>query len=104
MLLFPSPREVFFLCLFLFLLFSHRVLTYVPLIAIWFNAAVASFARAPRFEASGDWGKSNGAESGDLKNWTQFGIAPNQAREHVVIAVSQLVLFFLWLPVPLLLP
>ena len=26
-------------------------------------------------------------ESGDLMNWTQFWITPNQAREHVVIAV-----------------
>ena len=26
-------------------------------------------------------------ESGDLKNWTQFGITPDQARVHVVIAV-----------------
>ena len=35
------------------------MLTYVPLIAIRFNAAIASFARAPTF-ASGEWGKSNG--------------------------------------------
>ena len=27
------------------------------------------------------------AESGDLQNWTQFRITPNQARGHVVIAV-----------------
>ena len=27
------------------------------------------------------------AESGDLKNWTQFWITLNQARRHVVIAV-----------------
>ena len=27
------------------------------------------------------------AESGDLKNWTQFGITPIQARGHVVIGV-----------------
>ena len=51
MLLFPSLREVF--CL--FSLFAQLVLTYVPLIAIRFNAAIASFVRDPRFEASGEW-------------------------------------------------
>ena len=50
-----------------FLLFAQLVLTYVPLIAIRFNAAIASFARDPKFEASGEW------ESGDLKNWAQCG-------------------------------
>ena len=56
MLLFPSLREVFVY----FLLCVQPVLTYVPLIAIRFNAAIASFVRDPRFEASGEWGRSNG--------------------------------------------
>ena len=51
MLLFPSLREVF-VCLF-FLLFAQLVLTFVPLTAIRFNAAIASSVRDPRFEASG---------------------------------------------------
>ena len=74
--------------MFLFPLFAHLVLTCVPLIAIRFNAAIALFARAPRFEASENEANPMGeVESGDLKNWTQFGITPNQARGHVVIAV-----------------
>ena len=54
MLLFPSLREVFFLVY--FLLFAHLVLTYVPLIAIRFNAAIASIPDLKPREK----GKSNG--------------------------------------------
>ena len=53
-----SSRSVFLFILFPF--FAHLVLTCVPLIAIRFNTAIALFARAPRFEASGERGKSHG--------------------------------------------
>ena len=76
-------------CFVYFLLFAQLVLIYVPLIAIRFNAAIASFARDPRFEASGEWGRSNGWSgiSRDLKNWTQFGDRTQSGEGHVVIAV-----------------
>ena len=47
-------------CFSYFPLFAHLVMTCVPLIAIRFNAAIALFARTPRFEASGERGKSHG--------------------------------------------
>ena len=61
--MFSDPCRCFLLfakCFVYFLLCAQLVLTHVPLIAIRFNATIASFARDPRFEASGEWGKSNG--------------------------------------------
>ena len=73
----------------LFPLFAHLVLTCVPLIEFG-SMQQSTCLRAlldlkPRENEANPMGE---VESGDLKNWTQFRITPNQAsEEHVVIAV-----------------
>ena len=82
-----SSRSVFLFIL--FPLFAHNVLTCVSTHSNSVqcsNRLVCARSKIlkPRENEANPMGE---AESGDLKNWTQFGITPNQARGHVVIAV-----------------
>ena len=86
MLLFPSLREVFSY------LFSFPCASCVDMRSTHSNSVkcsnrlvcACSQILKPRENEANPVGA---AESGDLMNWTQFWITPNQARAHVVIAV-----------------